>query len=345
MSQDFLPPVFTDVNQLLEKLLIKELPIEQNGIEISFKQPTREWSSKLDGPCLNLFLYDIRKNKFRQGQNEVRRKGQSSATVQRPALRLDMHYIITAWVLSGDPDEEHYLLAAALFALARHPRIPDGINTPFLPEESRIGVDFLPEALQNQPGPITLMVSEPEELMNPADVWSALDNDLRPSLNCMLTVAFDPFQPIELPMVTGRSVNVGYLAGRRGRVARVNNPPNGNKHFNPERAVYGISGMLSSPEPLESTDPFEPIRLILHGWGRRGGQPLFLEANESLTEYTFEIPEITHGDYQLELIIDSDKPSLSYTLLVIPDQVEVTQEKGGIRLVTTFNKREAKVDS
>ncbi|NEP84468.1 MAG: hypothetical protein F6K39_43965 [Okeania sp. SIO3B3] len=214
--------------------------------------------------------------------------------------------------------------------------MPDGVNTPFLPEESRIDIGFLPQALQNQPGPITLMVSEPEELLNPADVWSALDNDLRPSLNCMLTVAFDPFQPIELPMVSGRSVNVGYLSGRRGRSSTVDISRKGDKHFNPERAFYKISGAISC------ADPFEPIGLVLHGWGRRDGQPLFLESNDALTAYKFEIPEITHGDYQLELIIDSNEPSLSYTLLVVPDQVEVTQEKGGIRLVTTFNKREAK---
>jgi len=51
-----------DLDDALRDLLVRELPIRDNEVDVSFDQPRREWSARLSRPSLNLYLYDIREN-------------------------------------------------------------------------------------------------------------------------------------------------------------------------------------------------------------------------------------------------------------------------------------------
>jgi len=71
-----------ELDEVLRKFLIREVPIKNGDVDIKFDMPKREWSARLNRPTLNLFLYDIRENaKLRQAQPMWR----SSATRTRPS--------------------------------------------------------------------------------------------------------------------------------------------------------------------------------------------------------------------------------------------------------------------
>jgi len=54
--------VIADVDEVLRKLLMREIEIKGNQVDIQFDQPKREWSSRLSKPTLNLYLFDLREN-------------------------------------------------------------------------------------------------------------------------------------------------------------------------------------------------------------------------------------------------------------------------------------------
>jgi hypothetical protein len=230
-------------------------------------------------------------------------------TIRRPFVKIDLNYVITAWVIDGNPDEEHYLLTATLLALARHPLLPSTRGR-FLPEDAKIDVSFLPEPLRNQPSLIPIMVAEPEALVNPADVWSALDNELRPCITCTTTLALDPFVPIEVPMPSGRDISV--------------TPRGESVEPRIKRPSYGIKGVIRSEEPLQN------MRLILLDRGLNGrGLFVPLIPNESLTEREFELPQLRYGDYNLEVSATNQAP-IGFEIALPTKELEKEEQKGGI---------------
>lgn len=327
-------PVITDVNHLLEALLLNELPVKKNYIEISFYQPTRDWFSRLNGPTLNLFLYDIRKNKLRQGQWETRANGMERATLQRPPLRIDLHYLLTAWVSDGDPEEEHYLLTMALLALTRHPRLPDPEpnGKGALPDEFHIDLEFLPEGLRRQPGPISLLVAEPDDLLNLTDIWSALDNNLRPALACTVTIALDPFQSIERVIVRQRELHFGPVADTAAKQSI--DPITMDQWPPPKRDVYQAEGRVGGDEPLEA------VQVFLVGRGANGlNLAVPITVNADKTEYDFILDQLPIGIYQLEILATKHKP-VHFDLVISTERTEsLTQKKGKIWLFTSIKKQ------
>ncbi len=196
------------LDDALRRLLIRDLPIKNGEVDIQFHQPNRQWSAKLARPTLNLFLYDLRENaRLRQPSPLWNRQGGDGDSVvqQRQAVRLDVHYVITAW--ANEPEDEHRLLSRTLMALFRHPNLPD---------------DVLPEVLRAQPAPIQLQAAQSDELRDTSFFWSALDNEVRPAIVCTLTFALNPYQPFTTPLVRERvlvfrNVNTGAEEGP-GRV-------------------------------------------------------------------------------------------------------------------------------
>ena len=112
-----------DLDDALRDLLIREMPIKNHEIDISFGQPNKEWSSRLSRPTLNLYLHDIRENPtLRRDQNFSELERRPDSVVQRrPPHRIALHYLVTAWATA--PEDEHRMLARALLALLRYPGI------------------------------------------------------------------------------------------------------------------------------------------------------------------------------------------------------------------------------
>ncbi len=191
--------MIADLDETIRQLLIEELPVKNGEIEISFEQPKREWSSRLSKPAVNLFLYDIRENNVLRSHQWERFSGGNSegrAQLKRTSLRADCSYLLTTW--AADPEDEHRLLTRCLLALYRFP---------VLPEPRLVG------SLQHPPYDIQARVAQHDVLTDPSDLWSVLDNELRPSLSYIITLALDPWQPVTTPIVHTRILRFGQAEG------------------------------------------------------------------------------------------------------------------------------------
>jgi len=255
-----------DLDEALRQLIIRELPIKNGEVDVKFEQPKRDWSARLSRPTLNLFLYDVRENVKLRATREVWERVRTdggAVTQRRRPVRVDLHYMITAW--ATDPQDEHRLLSRVLMVLFRCPELP---------------VELLPKPLQEQPAPISMMTGQEGELQNPADLWSALDNEIRPAIPCVVTIALSPYLPIVGPLVRTREVRFGQSG-----------QPRSEKLDEPEAAErwWTIGGRLHSTKPLENVR----LTLVERGWD----VPLQPEGR-------FAIGRLEAGDYTLEVAVD-----------------------------------------
>jgi hypothetical protein len=195
--------VFADLDETIRQLLIRFVPLNLSEVDVSFDAPDREWSGRLSRPTVNCFMYDVREN---EDLREVawdfsRDSANGTVTRKRLPLRFNATYNVTVWARA--PEDEHTLLWRVLSALARNPVLPS---------------DLMQGALTDQPFPIPARVGKPEQgRTNPADLWQALDNRIRPSLTYVTTLALDPemefTSPITLSTVT-RMQELQLIAGR-----------------------------------------------------------------------------------------------------------------------------------
>lgn len=169
-----------DLDQTLAKLLKDEAPAgtELAQAEISFDLPDAEWRGSLGKLTVNCYLYDIRQNlELRTHEPLVQRSADSSRAFRRaPPARVDCAYCITAWSPANEESvlDEHRLLSQVLVVLMTHPTISEV---------------HLQGELKNQIPPYPTVVATPDGVKNQPEFWGALDQQLKPSLNYVLTLA------------------------------------------------------------------------------------------------------------------------------------------------------------
>ena len=208
--------MIADLDETIRQLLIAEIPIRNGEIDIKFDQPKREWSARLTRPTINFFLYDVRENVIlrRHQWEKVGADGNGgaelrAARLKRTPFRVDCHYMMTTW--ATEPEDEHRLLSASLMALFRHP---------VLPEERLVG------GMRNQPYELQVRLASHDKLTNPAEVWGALDNEIRPSISYIVTLALDPWVDISIPFARTVTLRTGQMApGQEGLLPGAANEP------------------------------------------------------------------------------------------------------------------------
>jgi hypothetical protein len=158
-------------------------------------------------------------------------------------------------------------------------------RNPFVPE------DLLSENLQDQPVPIAIEVAQNNALQNPSDFWSALDNEIRPAIPCVVTMAINPFVPIELPIVSERSLTFLDTDNWQGEETT--------------SAFWTVGGTFHG-----STASLRQARLQL----------LELEQEVDLKrDGTFTIKGLAAGEYTLELTTSDDKVIQKRITVPAPD--------------------------
>lgn len=272
--------MFQDLDEVLRQLLIREIPIKNGDVDIKFDQPSREWSSRLSRPTLNVFLHDIRENLQLRGSQQwvIEHRPDGTALQRRTPVRVALHYMITAW--ANDPDDEHNLLGRTLLALFRQPHLP---------------TDLLPESLADQPATIPLEVAQQDTLRNPADVWNALDNEIRPAVTLIVTLALDPYKPFITPLVRTRELRIGQSARPTTEELVAG--------FSPD-VFWTIGGVVHSDKPLEALK----LKLV----ERDLVVPIQAEGR-------FSIGKLQAGEYTLELAVNGGKPKLHKIKVPAPD--------------------------
>jgi len=193
--------MIADLDQSIKQLLVTDMPVKNGEIDIKFDQPNREWSNKLTKPTVNFFLYDVRENTtLRRNALDNLSNGNGHdpvARMRKSPHRIDCFYMLTTW--AAEPEDEHRLLTRVLMTLFRYPVLPEHI---------------LVGTMQHPLVPIQTHAARHDKLTNPAEVWSALDNEMRPSISYTATLALDPWTIIEGPIVQT-------LTLRSGRASRL----------------------------------------------------------------------------------------------------------------------------
>ena len=188
--------MIADIDEVLRKLLIREIDIKGNEVDIAFDQPKREWSSRLSKPTINLFLFDIRENLRLRGSEQYRTDTRKDGIVEvrRNTVRMDLRYLMTSWV--KEAEDEHLLLSSAIMGLLRNPFLP---------------ADLLPKRLADQPSPIPVEVATFPPEAGPVDkfseIWGVLDNELRPGVVITVTLSMNPYSPMLFPPVKSRQTS------------------------------------------------------------------------------------------------------------------------------------------
>ena len=191
--------MLADLDETIRRLLVDELPVKNGEIEISFDQPRRDWSSRISKPTINVFMYDVRENKELRRHQWERMNGNSRqdlARLKRTPMRVDCSYVVSVW--AADPEDEHRLLTRCMMTLFRFPTLPE---------------NRLVDSLQNPPYEIQTRLAQHDTLTEPSDIWYVLDNELRPCVSYVVTLALDPWQVITAPIVRTRTFRLGQAQG------------------------------------------------------------------------------------------------------------------------------------
>jgi hypothetical protein len=261
-----------DVDEVLRQLLIREIEIDGNEVDIMFDQPRREWSSRLSKPTINLFLFDLRENlRLRAAEQYTTiNHPDGTAEVRRNPVRMDLRYLMTAWV--KEAEDEHLLLSSAITGLLRHPFFPQ---------------DLLTERLQDQPAPIPMTVASfpPEE--GPIDkfteIWGVLDNEIRPGVLVTVTLSIDPYRPMVYKQVRAREVRFMQDTG-------IDQPDKPLAIRVSSKSYLGIAGVIKSAKHDPST-----LTAVLVEMG------LPVEIDE---EGNYSLHDIAEGEYHLDILFN-----------------------------------------
>ncbi|MEZ4434205.1 MAG: DUF4255 domain-containing protein [bacterium] len=169
----------------MRQLLRSRLDEAYADVTITFDTPDETFpSAAVALPAINLFLFDIHENHLlRDPTPRVTREGDTWKR-NYPPVRVDFHYLATAWTGEDDTDGEHRLLGAVMKALLRWRYVP---------------AELIVEELPEQPMAVRAFALQSESLGASSDFWRALGSKPRASLRFTITVAVEAFPAIEVP--------------------------------------------------------------------------------------------------------------------------------------------------
>lgn len=193
-----------ELDETIKAVLRERGGLPAAEVDIAFDAPDREWSGRVNRPTVNCYLYDIRENlQLREAGWSVKRDlNGRQATKAIPPRLFDMSYVCTAW--TNDVEDEHRLLWRVLETFLRVPLLP----------EAQLQGDLRELNL-----PLITQVAQPNALLrNPAEVWSALENRIRPSVNLVVTMPLSDFDPVLAPLVFTKVVAIQERGEREEQV-------------------------------------------------------------------------------------------------------------------------------
>ncbi len=198
--------MLSDLDETIRQLLINEGEFDPAEIDISFDIPNREWSSGISKPTLNCYLFDIHERRaLREEGWQLQGRGTREAARRAPPLFFEMTYLVTAW--TSAVEDEHRLLWHMLEVLMDHPVLP----------EARLQGD-----LRQYDWPLHTSVAQLEGVLrSPGEFWTALENQIKPSLSYVVTVARERRAERAGPPVLPGGISIGLPEARPGEGFRV----------------------------------------------------------------------------------------------------------------------------
>jgi hypothetical protein len=140
-------------------------------------------------------------------------------------------------------------------------------------------------------------VAQYDELDKPSDLWNVMDNQQRPLINLVVTMALHPFKPLVGPIVRTRELVVGQTV-EPAYTARLK-PEAGARH------TWTIGGQVRS-----QNGPLANLRVVLLDTGQEAAlQP----------EGRFVLGNLDPGDYLLEISAAGHPPARHNITVPAPD--------------------------
>jgi hypothetical protein len=196
--------MINDLDSTLRALLARELPPSlASQVSISFDPPDDQFPPQaVTLPAIDLFLYDVRENHdLRSNEWTVSRDSSGVAQRSLPPVRIDCSYLITAWPSKGTPtpiEDEHRLLGETIMVLLRFSTLPTGV---------------LRGRLVSQELPLPTSVLQPGQLQSLGEFWQALGGKPKAALNFTVTIAVQPFEAVEVPLVVASDTGLRSAGG------------------------------------------------------------------------------------------------------------------------------------
>ncbi len=185
-----------DLDEGLRTLLRRELERHGfEGVEVAFDAPAKEWSGKLTGPTVDLFLYDLREASDRATSTPREQRGNGRALTIPPPLHLELTYAVTAWTKAVE--DEHRLLSQVLAILYSFTNVP---------------TDVLPSSANGGLSSADTSVGRPRE--EKADFWSAVGGQYKASIDYVVHITVESGATFTRgPEVRSRTIVLGQLDG------------------------------------------------------------------------------------------------------------------------------------
>jgi hypothetical protein len=118
-----LTTVLADLDETLKGLLREELGRHGfDTVQVAFDAPTREWSSHLSKPVVNVFLYDLHEAADLRASSWAATRAAGRTVEGRPPMVMECSYAVTAWTKAVE--DEHRLLSHVLAILFAYPELP-----------------------------------------------------------------------------------------------------------------------------------------------------------------------------------------------------------------------------
>jgi hypothetical protein len=196
--------MINDLDETIRRLILTRGFFENDSVAVSFDQPTGDWAAGLTRPTVNCYLYDIREDLgLRSAEWLVEKNAQGQANKRLAPLRYDLSYLITVWT-QNQVEDEHAILWRVLGALAGADPLP---------------LELAQGELGLQPYPIRTQAAQPSmAVQNMPDLWGVMQNQLRPSIDFVVTIAMARPISFEAPLVLSRRMAIRdrQVAGREG---------------------------------------------------------------------------------------------------------------------------------
>ncbi len=185
--------MINDLDEAIKKLLVSRGDFQPSQVDIKFDLPDREWSASISKPTINLYCYDVRENIKLRSYEWIQTTDQNGmVTKKKNPSRIDVSYLITVW--ANDVGDEHRILWNVMSTLFKYPEIPD---------------EVLSGDLINHQCPIKTLTAQPDGLFhNPSDFWAALDNNIKASINYVVTLPLDSDFAFTAPVVKTKTIDI-----------------------------------------------------------------------------------------------------------------------------------------
>jgi len=184
--------------------------------DISLMLPKKKWvdSPSIENPKVNIYLFEIKENlELRENEWQTTHSVNGSIQKKKPDVRIDLFYIMTFYgqvpespnAVIGAVEEEQRYLSEVLSIVYNHD---------YIPQEFFIDNDGNP--ILNVPD-IPISVTRPKFLEGEGGVqlWSAIDQYVKPAIYLKVTIPINLKQQIEEAMVFSKIFKYGFYKNKK----------------------------------------------------------------------------------------------------------------------------------